>query len=120
MNQHTTDYGDYPPIGLTTEELRKVVIKQFTKDSNNFTFSNFTNYNVLSYLKQYNIGLVIPPNTTYKGGLNLKDRARIREIIWDLIIDRYLTIGSYGEDSWPNFTITERGHKYFGSINNES
>jgi hypothetical protein len=117
LNQHTTYFGDYPPIDLSTEELKNLVIKQFTKDASSFNFSSFTNYSLLSYLKMNNIGLVIPPNTTYQGGLDTKDCSRVREIIWDLIIERYLTVGSHGQDSWPNFSITERGRAYFNELN---
>ena len=116
-NQHTTHYGEYPPMKITKDELRRVVVRQFTEGCTSFTFSSFTRYNVLSYLEKHEIGLEIPPNTTYQGGLNLSDCSRIREIIWDLIIERYLTIGSYGDDSWPNFSITERGHAYFAEAN---
>ncbi|RYE54653.1 MAG: hypothetical protein EOP48_11830 [Sphingobacteriales bacterium] len=118
--QQITHFGEYPLINLSAEELRKIIIKQFNPKSNSFNFQTFTTNNILSYLKDNNLGLIIPPNTTYTGGLNKGDCSRAREIIWDLIIERYLTIGSYGEDSWPNFSITERGHAYFKEFNNST
>lgn len=42
------------------------------------------------------------PKTYYKNS--------IREIIWDLIIERTLTIGDYNNNEWPHLTVTERGN----------
>ena len=119
LNQHTTHSREYPPINLSTDELRKIIIRQFSPKSKSFNFQTFTTYNILPYLKANNIGLVIPSNTTYTGGLDKGDCSRIREIIWDMIIERYLTIGAYNQDSWPHFSITERGLTYFSEFNNQ-
>lgn len=118
LSQQTTHYSEYPPVSLSTEEFRKIIIQQFNPNSNSFNFQTFTTNNILPYLKANNLGLVMPPNTAYTGGLDKGDCSRVREIIWDLITERYLTIGSYGQDSWPNFSITERGFAYFKEFNN--
>ena len=117
MNMHYTNYGPHPPINLSSEQLREVVIQQFEPNSKSFQFQNFCDLNVLTYLKANALGLVIPANTTYAQGLDRGDCMRVREIIWDLIIDRYLTVGAYDYDNWPHFSITERGHVYFQECN---
>ncbi|WP_316757461.1 hypothetical protein [Pedobacter aquatilis] len=117
---YITNYGPHPPINLPTSELRKVIIKKFGPKTTSFQFQSFCDYNVFHYLKSKGIGLTVSQNTIYKGGLDKGDCVRIRQIIWDLIIERYLTIGSYDNDSWPYFTVTERGHIYFDEYNTNS
>lgn len=39
----------------------------------------------------------------------------MREIIWDLIIQRILTIGDYHNDNWPHLSVTEYGQKVLRS-----
>lgn len=47
--------------------------------------------------------------------MQTEDENKIREIVWDLIIERVLTIGDYHNDSWPWLSLTEYGKKYIGS-----
>ena len=113
LNMEYTNFGSHPPINLASAQLKEVIIKQFGPKSKSFNFQAFCDYCILPYLKTNNIGLVLPANTIYKGGLDKGDCARVREIIWDFIIERYLTIGDYDHDTWPYFSITERGYVYF-------
>lgn len=53
-----------------------------------------------------------PYPSNYQGGtpkLDEYDRTRVREIVWDLIIQRILTIGSHNNPDWPFLSLTEYG-----------
>lgn len=112
MNITHEIYGDLPPLTLSTDDLKKLLISLFRANSGTFYFTSFINY-VSSHLISRGQGFKAAPNTKYSGGLGQGDQARIREIIWDMIIDRHLTIGGNGHDDWPNFSVTERGKLYF-------
>ena len=43
------------------------------------------------------------------------DENRVREIIWDLITERILTIGDYHNDTWPWLSLTEFGENSINS-----
>ena len=61
------------------------------------------------------MNLVKKPNhlNSSRGSVNLieHDKTRVREIIWDLIIQRVLTIGAYNNPGWPFLSLTEYGLK---------
>ncbi|HAF27801.1 MAG TPA: hypothetical protein DCG75_02025 [Bacteroidales bacterium] len=58
-------------------------------------------------------GLVRNPYpSNFQGGsskLDEHDKTRVREIVWDLIIQRVLTIGGYNNPEWPFLSLTEYG-----------
>ena len=109
-------HGDLPPMNLSTEELKAIMISFFAAHPGNYYFTSFVN-TISSYIIKNGTGFKTVPNTSYFGGLCQFDQAKVREIIWDMIIDRHLTIGGAGHHDWPNFTVTERGIIYFEKAN---
>lgn len=107
---------DLPPISLSTEELTKFMISLFTGNPVNYSFTSFIN-SISSSIIKNEIGFKPKPNTKYSGELCQADQSRVREIIWDMIIDRHLTIGGFGNHDWPNFSVTERGKTHFAKVN---
>ena len=116
MNLTREIIGDLPPLTLSHDELKRLVIAKFAANPGCYFFTSFIN-SLSSDLAENVTGFKAEPNTQYSGGLGSTDKARIREIIWDMIIDRHLTIGGNGHDEWPNFTVTERGRAYFEKNN---
>jgi len=112
MNITHQIYGDLPPLTLSNNDLEKLLISLFTEYSGSFYFTGFINL-LSSHLISTGEGFEAAPNTIYSGGLCQADQTRIREIIWDMIIERHLTIGGNGHHDWPNFSVTERGKLYF-------
>lgn len=53
----------------------------------------------------------VKKSTNFSISVSPYDKEMIRQIMWDLIIERVLTIGTYNEDSWPWFSLTEYGKK---------
>ena len=54
----------------------------------------------------------IPENIDYNEVLDPRDRVKVREVVWDLIVLRYLTIGDYHNDQWPHLSITDSGKEF--------
>lgn len=53
-----------------------------------------------------------PFSSNFQGGspkLDEYDKTRVREIVWDLIIQRILTIGGHNNPEWPFLSLTEYG-----------
>jgi len=44
-----------------------------------------------------------------EGHLNPQDEIKIREIIWDLIAERIITVGGDSSEAWPYLTLTDFG-----------
>lgn len=107
-----TSYETHPPITMERQQLTEIVLLHLKGSNQQFDFGNFTS-SIHNYLKTNNLGYNIPDNTTYTQGIHNIDKARIREIIWDQIIERHLTVGTYDHDSWPFFSITEKGKIFF-------
>jgi hypothetical protein len=59
------------------------------------------------------LGFKQKPSSTYEGSICMKDQDIVREIIKDLIVERYLSIGANGHHEWPTFLVTKRGRAYF-------
>jgi len=110
-----TIYGQLPILTLTDNELKAIVIKLLKRGSSTFDFIPFTK-NVKNSIIEGGRGIENIDNTVYIGDLSPYDISRVREILWDLIIERVLTPGGNGHDNWPTITITKRGEKYLESI----
>jgi hypothetical protein len=113
--QSYREISQMPRLSLSQEELTTVVRKLLANSSDTFDFNTFVK-SVANYLIKENIGFKAEPHTTYQPNLDYSSIALIREVIWDHIILRYLTIGNYGRDEWPALTITQRGKLFFESI----
>ncbi|TDQ79757.1 hypothetical protein [Sphingobacterium yanglingense] len=111
MITHTI-YGPLPNLNLTYDEL-KVLVAELLSNCSTFDFIPFINA-LSEHVKVNKTGIEIDKDTVYTGGLSQTDTSRVREIIWDFIVDRYITLGGNGHDTWPTLTITERGKAYFG------
>ena len=105
--------GDLPPLNISPEILTQLLVNQFAAHPGSYYFTSFLD-NLASQINTSRIGMDPGDNSLYKGAsLNQGDQARVREIVWDMIIARYLTIGGTGHHDWPNFSVTERGKAYF-------
>jgi hypothetical protein len=111
MNQHTYE-GQMPRLTLTYEELTAIVQQLLAQVSHTFDFNSFVK-TVANHLVQNKTGFAFSSNTSYKPEMDWNDVSIIREIIWDFIILRYITIGNYGNDTWPSLTITQHGKVFF-------
>ena len=94
------------------EELREVVIGVIGSRTQSFDFATLTS-NIGNTLNNSQKGFTAARYTTYAPHLNQADIVRIREIVWDLIISRHLTIGNYYNDEWPHLSVTEKGKTLF-------
>lgn len=101
-----------PRLTLTYEELTAIVRDLLSRIDSSFDFNSFVK-SVANHLVQNQIGFVFAANTSYRAEMDWNDVSVIREIIWDFIILRYVTIGNYGHDTWPSLTITQRGKVFF-------
>lgn len=106
-----TVYGPLPDLTLAHDQLKDLVAKLLSGYLI-FDFSPFTNH-LAEHINANGIGLQLDKQTIHTGGLSQRDTARVREIIWDFIIDRYITPGGNGHNTWPTLTITEREKVYF-------
>lgn len=105
-----------PEINIPYDELKSLVIDSIKEHGNSFEFKNLCNGIGNKVVKR---GIVKSPHPDNFQAiyfpLQKKDENRIREILWDLIIERVLTIGDYQNDSWPHFSLTEYGEKVIKS-----
>ncbi|MCY1529392.1 hypothetical protein D9M68_645320 [compost metagenome] len=106
---------EMPNLILTRDELQEIIYRLMAKIEYSFDFNSFKQ-GLANHLLANNIGFEIEPNTSYSGSMKQKDEGIVREIIWDLIILRYLTPGGNGHDTWPTLTITSRGKDFFGTL----
>ena len=104
---------ELPKLTLPYDELKSIVIDKI-KDATSFQFTSVVS-SVAAFINKENIGFNKASNTTYENKLNQGDEGLIREIIWDLIIQRILTIGDYHNHTWPFLTVTEYGQKVLKS-----
>lgn len=104
---------ELPKLNLTYDELKSVVIDKI-KDSKSFQFVTVVS-TVANFINTSGIGYEKQSNTTYESKLNQSDEGLIREIMWDLIIQRILTLGDYHNHTWPFLTVTEYGQKVLKS-----
>lgn len=100
--------NEMPELVLDKSELRELVIESFASQGTSFQFDGLCRY-IAHELSSKQTGFVAETNTIYQPILNRKDVGKIREIIWDLIVLRYLSIGDYYNDTWPYLSITALG-----------
>jgi hypothetical protein len=110
--QSTIIHGSMPRTTITQDKLRKIVFQAIKIHTDSVLFGTIVS-TVTRHLKTVVGAFIIPSNTTYTGGLDDGDKARIREIVWDFIILRYLTPGDYYHDDWPHLSVTEKGKAFF-------
>jgi len=113
---------DMPRINLELplEEIRSLVLETFK----NLSQSDITQYltvcsNVASLAVQKQL-VQNPSNglTYHVHELSSIDQDKIREIIWDLIIERVITIGGNSSNpNWPWLSLTEYGRHVVNSSN---
>ena len=116
INMSKTITGPLPKLTLTSEEIRDIMVRIFAKSPGTYNFINFVRQ-FSQILTEKKFGFKAEPNTVYDGETIFGDQAIVREIIWDLIIERNLSVGGAGgQDEWPNFSVTERGKTYFASV----
>lgn len=109
--------NEIPHINIPFEELKHLVLNCIKQQDDSFEFKNFCNT-----VGDYAIKMKIVTNPNPKGHqaihfpLQKQDEDKVREIIWDLIIERVLTIGAYSGDTWPWLSVTSYGKKAINSI----
>jgi hypothetical protein len=97
-----------PEINISPENVRKFVL-QSVNQRVSFRYSQ-----VCADVAAFSIQNKLLPDPTISFGysLHLNDRALVREVIWDLIVERILTVGDYVSDEWPSLSVTERGRHF--------
>lgn len=104
-----------PNINIPYEELKHLVISCI-KGGSSFQFKNVCNNVGHAAVKMDLVKNPNPPNfQALYYPLQKKDENKVREIIWDLITERVLTLGDYNNDTWPWFSLTEYGEKAVNS-----
>ncbi len=106
---------ELPQLILNYNDLTAFIEHTLADFTGSFDFNTLIN-TLANRLITTGFGFNAEPNTTYAANLQLQDQALIREVIWDFIVLRYVTIGSYGKDTWPSLTITQRGIEYFSKF----
>jgi hypothetical protein len=104
--------SDRPPVTLTYTEFTDVVRSQIAQMNNSFDFSSL----LANLGRAPKLCPQISSNSAsviYKEELHNIDKGRVREIVWDFIIARMLTIGDFHSDTWPALSRTERGLSFF-------
>jgi hypothetical protein len=104
---------ELPKLNITYDELKSITIDKI-KNTTSFHFNDVVSL-VTTFVNTTNTGFERPPNTTFENKLNHKDVGLIREVIWDLIIQRVLSIGNFNGDAWQFLTVTEYGQKVLNS-----
>ncbi|MCF0061809.1 hypothetical protein MUK70_21450 [Dyadobacter chenwenxiniae] len=117
MNSSRFISGPLPPITLSNVELRDLMVSLFAAHPGNYSFINFVRL-ISSKIIEAKVGFNAEPHTTYSGELCQGDQTKVREILWDMIIDRHLTVGCNGHHEWPNFAVTDRGKAHFKAKQN--
>ena len=107
-----THYGPLPNLTLTNQQLKNIVEELLSNYNSSFDFNGFVS-TVAQHVANNRIGFDDTQNTVYSGGLSQYDTSRVREVIWDFIVERYITPGGHGHDTWPSLTITDKGKDYF-------
>ncbi len=105
-----------PKIEIPFEELKYWVLESIKQLEGSFEFKSLCNS---IGAKAVTNGIVKNPHPegfqTIYYPLQQDDENRVREILWDLIIQRVLTIGDFHNDSWPWLSLTEYGKQAIAS-----
>lgn len=114
MNYNIHKY-EMPSLNIEKDELEKIICYLLSNMNGSFDYNGFLAI-LANHLLANNTGFALEENTTYSGQMQQKDKSMVREILWDLIVDRYLNLGGNGHDNWPSLTITLRGVSFFRSF----
>lgn len=110
--------SEIPLLNIPYEELKNVVIESIKNFGSSFEFKNLCNTGGAIAVKK---GIVANPNPTGFQAIYFpiqqKDANTVREIVWDLIMERVVTIGDFHNDSWPWLSLTEYGKAVLNSEN---
>lgn len=99
-----------PELKIPYEQLKHYVIETIKSSGTSFQFNNLCNSLGHLAVQKKIVTNPNPPNfQAIYFTLQKQDVNRVREVIWDLITERVLTIGDYHNDSWPWLSLTEYG-----------
>lgn len=105
-----------PLINIPYEELKHLVIDCIKTSGSSFQFNNLCNTVGATAVHKK---IVENPNPSgfqaIDFPLQTSDANKVREIIWDLIIERVLTIGDFHNQTWPWLSLTEYCKKALNS-----
>jgi len=89
---------------ISNDDLRRLILESVSNLSN-FQFGSICN-KVSRLIRLYDLG-------TFNRDVELK----INEIVWDLVVERILTLGTdnHSEPKWPFLRLTEFGKKYISN-----
>lgn len=99
-------------IGISYDDMKKIVLEAVSQPD----FSQFAS--AVNYVTDYaEKNLKVQQTNSWRSGtsqynstLNEQDSNMVNEIVWDLIIERILTIGSNSANpNWPFLRLTEYG-----------
>ncbi|RNI27376.1 hypothetical protein EFA69_14650 [Rufibacter immobilis] len=106
-----------PRINIPFEQLKSIVLDTLERFEGSFEFKNLCNMIGATAVQK---GLVSNPHPTHYQTfyfpLQREDENLVREIIWNLIVERVVTIGDYHNDSWPWLSLTDYGKTVIGSL----
>lgn len=105
-----------PDINIPYIELKSLVIDSIKEFESSFEFNVLCNTVGSKAVIKEIVKNPYPPNhqgMTFR--LQKHDENRVREVLWDLIIERVLTIGDFQNSSWPFLSLTEYGKKVIES-----
>ncbi len=97
-----------PEMKISPENVRKFIL-QSVNQRVSFRYSQICG-DVAAFSIQNKLISDSTPSFGYS--LHDNDRALVREVIWDLIVERILTVGNYISDQWPHLSVTERGRHF--------
>lgn len=108
---------EIPHINIPFKESRYIVLDAMNRYGKSFEFKNLCNFIGAKAVKDGLVKNTNPDNfQALYYPLQKSDENRVREIIWNLIVERVLTIGDYHNDSWPWLSLTEYGEKVVSSL----
>ena len=92
-------------VNIPYEELKHFVLDSLRLMGDSYEYNNICN----------TVAREVTKSADFSLSISKFDKEMIRQIIWDLIIERVLTIGNYHSDSWPWLSLTEYGEKIIQS-----
>jgi len=99
-------------LKLPYEELKSIVTHALSKYESSFKFKQLCDSVGKISVDMNLINSPYPPNhQAFDYSIQKQDEDKVREIIWDFIVQRVVTIGNYNGDSWPWLSLTEYGKK---------
>ncbi|RYD52039.1 MAG: hypothetical protein EOP52_07600 [Sphingobacteriales bacterium] len=99
-----------PEIKNSPDHLRKFVLQSINQRVN-FQYNQICG-DVAAFAIQHKLVSHAPNSSGYS--LHDVNKSWVREVLWDLIIERIITIGNKNGDEWPWLSVTERGRTLLG------